>query len=90
MLSIPLYSFLIIFGFVLLVFIFFFFSNVAHIITTGSITFGSFVMTMFILLAALAVLWFTWYILQSMDWTQGITIFDKNWFGGIVSENNIY
>ncbi|MFA5128242.1 MAG: hypothetical protein WC457_04590 [Patescibacteria group bacterium] len=90
MLTIPLYSFLIIYAILFLFFVFFFLVNVGHIVATGSITFGSFIMTMFILLASLAVLWFTWYILQNMDWTQGLTIFNKEWFGGIVSNNQIY
>jgi len=90
MLTLPLYSFLIIYGIFLLAFLFFFFMSVAHIFSTGSLTFASFMITLFIIFAAVVTLWLTWLFLNGMDWTQGITIFNKNWFGGGALQNQIY
>jgi hypothetical protein len=90
MLTLPLYSLLIIYGLFLLAFLFFFFTNVAHIFSTGSLTFASFMVMLFIIIATIATLWLTWLFLSGADWTQGITIFNKNWFGSGTLQNQIY
>jgi hypothetical protein len=47
-------------------------------------------MILFVAFMAAFTLWLTWLILNGLDWTQSFVIFDRDWFGGIVSANQIY
>jgi len=78
MFSIPLYIFLLIYLFFLLIFTIFAIINFTHIFQTGSITFASFIVTAIILALVIFTLFFTWSLLQGTNWTD--TWQFTNWF----------
>lgn len=83
MITIPLYSILIIYIIYLLACAFFILINIGHLTQTASLGFFSYLFTLLILLASILVLWYTYRLLSAVDWQQGVTIFNQEWFGGI-------
>lgn len=79
MIAIPLYIFLFAYLFFLLVFTIFLIINFGHIFQTGGVTFTSFIVTAIILAATVFTLFFTWSLLQNVNWTDTWQI--TNWFG---------
>lgn len=79
MITIPLYFILIVYFILLFVLIVFFITNICHIILTGTTTFASFLITLFILALSILVLFAAWYLLQDTNWNQPITIWNPNW-----------
>lgn len=59
----------------------FFAVNFFHIVLTGTTTLSSFLATLFVIAAIALILFGTWYFLQSVDWSQTITVWDNSWFG---------
>jgi len=78
MISIPLYYFLFAYFFFLLIFAIFSIINFSHIFQTGNITFTSFIVTAIILALTIFTLFFTWSLLQNVNWTNTWEI--TNWF----------
>jgi len=89
MLSIPLYGILIFYALILLMLAIFFLVNFFHIILTGTTTFTSLLMTLFVIIFATAVLLGAWYLLKNLEWGNFITIWNNDWFGGIFGSKNI-
>lgn len=87
MISIPISFFLIIYFILLVVLAVFFMINFFHIILTGTTSFSSFLVTLFVTAFFALIIFGTWYLLQNTDWTQPITIWNNNWLGG---KNNIF
>ena len=83
MVTIPLYSLLVVYGIFLVVFVTFILANIMHIILTGSTTFASFIVTIFILLFSLVVLFGTWHYLQDTSWTDRLTIWNNDWLSSV-------
>lgn len=86
MFTLPLYIFAILYGVFLLIFIIFCLVNFTHLISTGSITGPSMLMTLFVILLAGAILWLTYAALSGVDWQQNITVFNSSWFGNIIGD----
>lgn len=89
MITIPLYSFLIIFFIYLVIFGLFFLINFGHLFQTAALTFTSFFVAILLIAASLVVLWGTWYFLSDVNWQQSVTVFDTAWFGNILSFTNL-
>jgi hypothetical protein len=87
MITIPLYSLLIIFGIFFLIFAVFIIANVMHIVLTGSATAVSFIITLLILLMTFAALYGTWYFLQNANWSEQLTIWNSGWLASIFRTN---
>ena len=81
MLSVPLSSFIIIYLIALAVLGVFFAINFFHIVLTGTTSFSSFLITLFVLASVTLILYGTWYFLQGMDLSQQITIWNNSWLG---------
>ena len=88
MLTIPLYSFLIIYFALAAVLAIFYAVNFFHIVLTGTTTISSFFMTLLILAFVGFIIFGTWYFLQGIDWSQQITIWNSSWLGG--GDKNIF
>jgi len=80
MLTVPLYIFLFIYLLFLCVFTILSLINLYHIVSTGTFTFVSFIMTFFTFVATVLTLYFTWHLLSGIDWQQPLTLFDGSWF----------
>lgn len=81
MITIPLYPFLFIYGFLLLAVAALFFVNVGHLIHTGTLTIYSFFATFIFLALSVIILWFTWQILGAINWQQPIVVWNSAWLG---------
>lgn len=81
MITLPLSSFVIIYAIALAIIGLFFAINFFHIMLTGTTTFSSFLVTLFILASVTMILFGTWYFLQNIDWTQQITVWNNSWLG---------
>ncbi|MEK7131660.1 MAG: hypothetical protein AAB797_02930 [Patescibacteria group bacterium] len=81
MLSVPLSSFIIIYLIALAVLGVFFAINFFHIVLTGTTSFSSFLITLFVLASVTLILYGTWYFLQGVDLSQQITIWNNSWLG---------
>lgn len=66
--TIPLYAFLFAYLAWAAIFIIFLLLNIYHLAQSASLTFASFVMTLFILLLGTGVLFLTWQLLSAVDW----------------------
>ena len=82
MITVPLSIFIIIYFVLLAIIGVFFIINFFHIILTGTASFSSFIITVFVLAAVALILYGTWYFLQGVDLSQQITIWNKAWLGG--------
>lgn len=78
MITIPLYILLFAYLFFLVVFVIFSAINLGHIFQTGGVTFTSFVATAIILTLTVFTLFFTWFLLKDITWTNTWEI--HNWF----------
>ena len=87
MLSVPLSSFIIIYLIALAVLGVFFAINIFHIILTGTTSFSSFLITLFVMVSVTLIIYGTWYFLQGVDLSQQITIWNNSWLGG---GNNLF
>jgi len=87
MLSVPLYSLLVIYALFLIVFIVFFAVNFFHILLTGTNSFSSFLVTIFVITVSALIIFVTWDLLQGTDWTQPVIIWGGSWSG---NQNNIF
>jgi hypothetical protein len=85
MIHVPLYFFLFIYFAFLIIFIIFSIINIGHIFATASYTITSFVFTIITLAMTLAIFFFTWVLLQSVNWTQLVKIFDTGWFTSVLT-----
>lgn len=72
MILIPLYALLIVYAVFLLACAGFFVVNVGNVVRSGTFTFASFLATFLFMAGVAVVVWFTWYTLQGVDWTQSI------------------
>jgi hypothetical protein len=79
MVTLPLYIFLFIYFGFLAVFTIFSLINFYHILTTGTFTFNSFVITFFVFALTVLTLYFTYSLLANIDWQTEITLFNSNW-----------
>lgn len=89
MLSIPLYSFLLAYAVFLIVFVIFFLVNFFHILLTGTTSFSSFLVTIFVVALSAFIIFTTWNLLQATDWTQSITIWNRSWLDGLTGQTQI-
>jgi len=80
MIAIPFYIVLFIYLLFLCVFLIFSLINFYHIVSTSSITISSFMVTFFVFALAMLTLFYTWQTVIPIDWSQGIVLFDSNWF----------
>ena len=87
MITVPLSVFIIIYLVLVAIIGVFFIINFFHIVLTGTNSFSSFLITVFVLAAVTLILYGTWYFLQGVDLSQQITIWNKAWLGG---GNNIF
>lgn len=87
MLTIPLYTALIIYFVFLFIFLIFFLTNVRHIMLTGTNTFMSFAVTFIVLILTALTVWGTWNFVRSADWQRPLIVWDSGWLG---SSNNGY
>ena len=83
MITVPLFSFIIIYVVALAIIGLFFAVNFFHIILTGTTTLSSFFITLFALASVTLIIFGTWYFLQGVDLSQQITIWNKSWLGGL-------
>ena len=88
MITIPLYSLLIIYGIFLIVFLTFFFINFGHILATGTNTLGSFIITFIIMALAVLTLFGTWYYLRGTNWQQSITVLNLEFITNLFRSGN--
>lgn len=79
MVSIPLYVFLFIFFGILAILGIFLIINLIHLIQTGSLSFVSFLVTFFILVFIVAILYAAWFLLQNTNWQTLVTIWNNEW-----------
>jgi len=84
MLSVPLYFFLFFYFAFLVVFLAFSTINFYHIVTTASFTMASFITSFFIFTLTILTLYFTWYLLQDIDWQTLVPLFNKAWLEGVL------
>lgn len=84
--AVPLYTFLFLYLLFLTVFFAFIAANIYHVVLSASFTFASFLVTFFIFAGSVIVLFWTWDLIASVqiDWQEQVTIFDMNWFGGLL------
>lgn len=87
MLTIPLYSFLVIYFGFLIIFFIFSIINVLHLADTGTLTFVSFLMTLVITAMTVLTLYATWYLLRGTYWQMPITIYNSEWLGNLTPFN---
>jgi hypothetical protein len=87
MVTIPLYSFLIIYFVFLIIFAVFSIVNISHLIDTGTLTFVSFLMTLVVAAMTVLTLYATWYFLRGVNWQEPITIWNSEWFGNLTIFN---
>lgn len=87
MITLPLSSFIIVYLILLAILGIFFAINFFHIILTGTTTFSSFFITLFVLTSATLIIYGTWYFLQGVDLSQQITLWNKSWLSG---GNNLF
>ncbi|GEM_PF-2332631 len=80
--AIPLYIFLFLYFLFLAVFITFSIIHVYHIVATASLTFASLTVTFIISVLTVVTLFWTIQALQGVDFTQTISVFGGQWFGG--------
>jgi len=90
MITIPLFTFLIIYCVFLIIFSIFFFINVGYLISTGSISTASTAITFFVLIFALIVVGATLFALSNTNWGQTITLFNSDWFGDTITGTNTF
>jgi hypothetical protein len=72
--TIPLVAFLIAYGVFLIILAGFLAIHVYHLVATASLSFASFVFTLFIFLMCFAVLMVTLRLLMNVDWSRDIVI----------------
>lgn len=80
MVSIPLYIFLFIYLFFLSVFLSFIFVDMYHLVSGGSLTFASFLVTFVVLAGSAFTLYATWGMLAGVDWQLPVVLFRSDWF----------
>jgi|GEM_PF-1114188 len=85
MFSLPLYIFLFIYIFFLIIFSIFAFINIAHIVQTGSMTFTSFCVTFLTLILTVFVFFATWWLLKDVDWQTQAMVWNSEWIGNLFS-----
>ncbi len=83
MIAVPIYLFLFAYFFFLFVWLIFMLINIAHLVNTGTLTFGSFVATFTVLSLAVIILWATWNLLLGTDWQQTITVWNNSWISDL-------
>jgi len=82
MLTIPLYTFLFLYLVFLVVFVAFAIMNFYHIVMTASFTLASFVITFFTFTLTILTLYFTWQVVNTVDWQQSVILFNSTWLTG--------
>ncbi|PIR74327.1 MAG: hypothetical protein COU35_03475 [Candidatus Magasanikbacteria bacterium CG10_big_fil_rev_8_21_14_0_10_47_10] len=84
MISIPLYTFLLLYFVFLAIFVAFMLVDLYHIITSASFSLVSFIMTFFIFAGTLLVCYFTIQLLSQagIDWQTPLVLFNASWFSG--------
>lgn len=86
-LSLPLYIFLFAFFGFLFIFLIFIFIGLYRLFETASLTFTSFLTTIFVLIVSVLSLFIVWYLLQDVNWQNQITIFDSSWITHLFTFN---
>ncbi|MBU2542122.1 hypothetical protein KJ785_01000 [Patescibacteria group bacterium] len=84
MLTIPLYTFLFLYLIFLVFFVAFSIINFYHIVTTASFTLASFIITFFTFTLTVLTLYFTWQIVNVIDWQVDVILFNSEWLTGSV------
>lgn len=77
--TVPLYTFLFVYGFFLLAFSALSLVNVGHLIKTGTFTFGSFFVTLLFVFFTAGVLFITLNALSQFSWTEPVAIWNAGW-----------
>jgi len=83
MLTLPLYIFLFIYFAFLAIFAIFSLINFYHILTTGTFTLNSFVITFFVFSLTVLTLYFTYSLLNNIDWQTEVVLFNSSWITNI-------
>lgn len=86
MVTIPLYTLLFIYILYLAIFMTFSVINFYHIVTSGSFTTASFTISFFVFALTILTLYFTWFLLQYVNWQQPITLFNLDWLPDILRQ----
>ena len=86
MLTLPLYSSLLLYATFLLGVLGFFIVNIGNLARTGTFTFISFLATFFFLTAAALIVWGTWQLLQNIDWQQPVTLWNSGWISALLGK----
>ncbi len=86
-LSLPLYIFLFAFLGFLVIFVIFIFFDLYHIFETNSLTIISLTVTILIFSVSALSLFFTWSLLQNVDWKTPVLIFDSSWITKLFTFN---
>ncbi len=79
MITIPLYIILFIYLAYLAVLMIFYYINLSHLIHNGALTIISFSITIFIIFLNATALFFTYALLNSVDWQQPLTLWNSSW-----------
>ncbi len=82
MITIPLYTLLIVYVLALLIILLFIWINILHIFQGGALTLASLISTIAVLALIVFTLFGTWLLLRNTNWQQSIQIFDSSWFVG--------
>lgn len=89
MFTIPLYIFLFIYFLFLAFFAVLSILNFYHVAVTASFTMASFIVSFFTFTLTILTIYFTWYLLQNIDWRMGVTLFSTDWLTDIFSNQQI-
>jgi len=85
MLSVPLYIFLFVYFFFLLIFAAFSLINILHITQTGSMTLVSFIITFITMALTVGVFYATWWLLKDVDWQTQAVLWNAEWIKNLFS-----
>ena len=83
LITLPLYILFFLYLIFLAIFAGFSIVNIYHVVATGTFTLPSFLITFFISALTVVTLYFTWYLLQDINWQQPMTLFDSAWIAGV-------
>ncbi len=87
MITIPLYTLLVIYAIFLFIFFTFFIINFFHILLTGTTTLGSFIVTFAIIALAVLTLFGTWYYLKNIDFREPLLTLNLSFISNLLHPN---
>ncbi len=88
MITIPLYTLLLLYFGFLLTFLFFSIVNAWHIVDTGTFTVASLTITLLVALFTIIIFGVTFFALQNTNWQELVTVWDQRWGANLLPTGN--